>query len=527
MFNTLTEVLLHHAGTRANAVAILDNGLSLTWSEFLRRIARLGSVLIQAGIRQSDRFGILALNSWRQAEVVHAGQWIGAIPVPVNFRLAPVEIRTILDDSDCKLVIVDEQFSRLLDEPASADWKNRRLLISDDENGCYEQAIRSGEPVDPATGSADTEALLLFTGGTSGRAKGVPLTHGNIIANAEQVSSRWTARPDDVVLHVPPMFHSAELVKTVYFMQGAANAYLPKFDPGALLGAIEEFRVTFALLVPTMLMLTLQSGKVPQYDVSSLKQIIYGASPMPADWVKAAFDAFPDVEIAQGYGLTETAPLLTMLDHQSHLDALAEGNTARLSSCGRALDGVELKIMDDNGQECTTGQLGEIYARGDNVFKGYINQDELTKQVLVDGWFRTGDLGYLDSDGYLYLKDRKQDMIVTGGENVYSSEVEAVLNLHPDILEVAVIGIPDEIYGEKMIGVATARSGSDPTRDELIDFCRDKIGGYKIPKQIHIVENLPKSALGKVLKTELRSRYNQGTSDLISGSFAEVLSNSG
>ena len=301
------------------------------------------------------------------------------------------------------------------------------------------------------------------------------------------------------------MFHSAELVKTVYFIQGAANAYLPKFDPDALLSTIEQFRVTFALLVPTILMVTLQSGKVAHYDVSSLKQIIYGASPMLADWIKSAFEAFPNVEIAQGYGLTETAPLLTMLDHQSHVDALATGNPTRLSSCGRKLDGVELKIVDNDGGECAVGQVGEIYTRGDNVFRGYLNQEELTREVLADGWFRTGDLGYLDEEGYLYLKDRKQDLIVTGGENVYSSEVEAVLNQHPGVLEVAVIGVPDEIYGEKVIAVVTALSEPVLTQDDLIDFCRGKIGGYKIPKEIHFVENIPKSALGKVLKTELRT----------------------
>ena len=504
---TLTDVLLHNARTRADAVAVLDHELSLTWSEFARRIARLGGVLNRSGINRGDRFGILALNSWRQAEVIHAGQWIGATPVPINFRLAPAEIRTIIDDAECELLVVDEQFVGLLDGPELADWKSRHLLINGNKTGFYEWAVKSGEPMKPATGSADTEALLLFTGGTSGRAKGVPLTHGNIIANARQVGSRWSARPDDVVLHVPPMFHSAELVKTVYFMQGAASVYLPKFDPDALLRTIEEFRITFALLVPTMLMLTLQSGKVSQYDTSSLKQIIYGASPMSAEWVRAAFEKFPGVEIAQGYGLTETAPLLTMLDHQSHVQALETGNTARLSSCGRVLEGVELKIMDSNGRDCATGQVGEICAHGDNVFNGYINQDELTDEVLAEGWFRTGDLGYLDNDGYLYLKDRKQDMIVTGGENVYSGEVEAVLNRHPDVLEVAVIGIPDEIYGEKVMGLATAKSGSNLTQAELVSFCKDKIGGYKIPKEIHIVDSLPKSALGKILKTELRNRY--------------------
>ena len=505
--NTLVDVLLNNAKTLGQATAVIDHGISLTWSEYIRRISKLGRVLNQSGINQGDRFGILALNSWRQAEITHAGYWTGASPVPINFRLAPVEIQSIINDAGCKLVVVDRQFSHLLDDPELAGWKNNHLLISDDKNGAYERSLITAEPSEPVNGSANDEALLLFTGGTSGRAKGVPLTHGNIIANAKQVGSRWSAQPDDVVLHVPPMFHSAELVKTVYLMTGAANVYLPKFDPESLLSAIEQFRVTFALLVPTMLMLTLQSGKVEHYDVSSLRQIIYGASPMSADWIKSAFKAFPDVEIAQGYGLTETAPLLTMLDHQPHVDALATGNPSRLASCGRILEGVELKIMDDNGGECVTEQVGEIYTRGDNVFKGYINQSRLNDEVLVEGWFHTGDLGYLDDEGYLYLKDRKQDLIVTGGENVYSSEVETVLNQHPGVLEVAVIGVPDEIYGEKVIAVVTAISKPGLTQNELMDFCRDKIGGYKIPKEIHIVESLPKSAMGKILKTELRSKY--------------------
>ena len=506
---TLTDVLLNNAGTRGAATAVIDSRISLTWSEFVRRISKLGRVLNRSGINRGDRFGILSLNSWRQAEVIHAGQWIGATPVPVNFRLAPVEMQSIFHDAGCKLVAVDRQFSGLLEAPELAAWKDSRLLIGDDENSTYERSLITAEPSDPVTASANDEALVLFTGGTSGRAKGVPLTHGNIIANAKQVGSRWPAKPGDIVLHVPPMFHSAELVKTVYLIQGAASVYLPKFDPDALLQTIEEFNVSFALLVPTMLMLTLQSGKVSQYDVSSLKQIIYGASPMSADWVKAAFEAFPNVEIAQGYGLTETAPLLTMLDHRSHVDALATGNPTRLSSCGRALEGVDIKIMDSVEAECATGQVGEIYARGGNVFRGYLNRAELTKDVLVDGWFRTGDLGYLDNEGYLYLKDRKQDMIVTGGENVYSGEVEAVLNRHPAILEAAVIGVPDEIYGEKVIAVVTAKSGSDPAQDEIMDFCRGRIGGYKIPKEIYVVESLPKSALGKILKTELRRNYSK------------------
>ncbi len=354
----------------------------------------------------------------------------------------------------------------------------------------------------------DMEALLLFTGGTSGMPKGVPLTHRNIISNANQIGQRWKSARDDVVLHIPPMFHSADLVKTIYMIKGATQVYLPRFEPEFLLQTIEKFRVTFILLVPTMLMMTLESGLLEKYDLSSLRRMIYGASPMSADWIRRARQAFPDVEIAQGYGLTETSPLLSMLAHDEHTHALEQDNFNRLSSCGRPLPGVEIRIIGDDGNKMPTGEAGEIIVKGDNVFKGYINQAELNTETLNNGWFHTGDIGYFDDEGFLYLLDRKKDMIVCGGENVYSGEVETILDKHPRVLESAVIGIPDEILVERVEAVVVLDPGQEIKETELIDFCRKYIAGYKLPKKIHTVDSMPKSALGKILKTELRKKYS-------------------
>jgi len=390
-------------------------------------------------------------------------------------------------------------------------WNNRSLYLGSQEanNRNYETLIASAVPADPVNTLADDEAILLYTGGTTGKSKGVPLSHRNILSNARHIGSVWPASSDDVVLHLPPMFHSADLVKTIYMLNGAANVYLPRFEPELLLQTIEDYRVTFVLMVPTIIMRVLESGLVNKYDLSSLKQIIYGASPMSAAWIKKTFETFPGVEIAQGYGLTETAPLLTMLDHQSHITALKSENHKHLASCGRPLIGIDIKIVDEQDHALPSGSEGEIVVRGENVFKGYLDRPEIDAEVFKEDWFYTSDVGYMDEDGYLYLKGRKHDIIMTGGEKVYSSEVEAVIYQHPDVAECAVIGIPDLQYGERVHAVVVTIPGSHIDETELLDHCRKHIGGYKLPRKIDMLDQLPKSAVGKILKTELRLRYKE------------------
>jgi long-chain acyl-CoA synthetase len=253
--------------------------------------------------------------------------------------------------------------------------------------------------------------------------------------------------------------------------------------------------------------MSLQANILDQYDLSSLQSIMYGSSPMDPEWIQRAMDAFPQVELIQTYGLTETSPLLTALDFDTHQTALESGDHQRLKSCGRPLIGVDLQIVDEAGRGLPPGEVGEVAVRGPNVFKGYLNLPQITESVLRDGWFHTGDVGRVDEAGYLYIMDRKKDVIITGGENVYSSEVETVLYQHPAVFEAAVFGLPDEQYGEQVCAAIVLKSGGQVEVAELIDFCRKRIGGYKIPRRIEFLEEMPKSAVGKILKRTLREMF--------------------
>lgn len=508
--STLATALWNTAKDHGDSLAVIDPEGNFSWAEYIERVGTAAGLLQQLGLGQGQRYGILALNSWRQAEITHAGYWIGATPVPLNFRLAAPEIAEILNDASCQLIILDSAFAPLLESPELNHWKQRCIYFSasDDEAGKdYDRLHAEANPVDLVELEPQAEAILLYTGGTTGKAKGVPLSHANILANAGQIASAWSASSEDVVLHLPPMFHSAELVKTLYMLAGAASIYQPRFDPENLLQTIEKFRVSFVLMVPTIIAMLLESSQLEKYDLSSLRQIIYGASSMSTPQLKLTFAAFPGVEIAQGYGLTETAPLISMLDYQSHLAALESGNDQRLASCGRALDGVTIRIVDEQGRDVVGGDTGEILVKGKNVFAGYLNQAELNQEIFNDGWFLTGDVGYMDAEGYLYLKDRRHDLIMTGGEKVYSAEVEAVLYMHPAVSECAVIGTAHAVYGEQVHAIVVTAKDKSLTEAELIEHCRQHIGAYKLPRRVDMVESLPKSAMGKILKSELRKQW--------------------
>jgi acyl-CoA synthetase (AMP-forming)/AMP-acid ligase II len=322
-----------------------------------------------------------------------------------------------------------------------------------------------------------------------------------------QVGSVLAPQADDVVLHVAPMFHSAELVLAGYTLQGAAQAYLPRFTPEAFLAAVQQHRVTVTLLVPAMLMMLLRSGLLDRCDLSSLRRVIYGASPLPPEAIELVAHWLPGVQLTQGYGLTETGPLLTLLDAADHRLAQQGLHRERLASCGRWLPAVELRIVDDDGADLPAGAVGEIVVRGPNVFGGYLADPEATADAWRGDAFATGDVGRVDDDGYLYLLDRRKDVVISGGENVYSVEVEAALLQHPAVAEAAVIGVPDPIYGEAVHGVVVLHPDAHADCAALQQFCRGLIGGYKIPRTISFVGSLPRSAMGKVLKSTLRARH--------------------
>ncbi len=505
----LPSIILENAHLYGRRPAILDDEGRFTWSQFTDRVARAAGVLTGKGLRPGERFAILMRNGFRNAELLWAGYWAGFVPVPINWRLSPREIAAILEDSGAKLIASASEFAPLLDSPPLARWRERVVSIeaAAGEKAQYEALIAASEPAPLRESGGNDDAILLYTSGTTGRGKGVRLTHANIIADAWQNGLALGLRPDDIYMHVAPMFHSADLNGTICFLLGCGHVYLAQFTPAAMFAAIERHRVTVTNLVPTMVKMMAEDPQAENFDVSTLRLIYYGSSPMPLEWLNAARARFPGVAWYQGYGLTETSPILTAMDHESHVKCFESGDVTRLKSAGVPVAGVQMRIVDDQDRPLPTGETGEVVVRGPNVSPGYFNRDAENAQAFRGGWFHTGDVGRLDEDGFLYLVDRKKDVIITGGENVYSTEVEAALFRHPDIAEAAVIGVPDDTLGEALFAVIAPKRGMTLTAEDVIAHCRQYIGGFKVPRRMVFVDALPRTALGKVQKNVLRERY--------------------
>ena len=509
----LPTVLAENARIHGRRGAMLDQDGQFTWAEFADRVARAAGVLRSFGLQRGERFAVLMRNSFRQAELLWAGYWSGVVPVPINWRLSPVEIAAILEDAECRLIAAEEEFLTVLDSPALAAWRNRVLKIetSGGPKADYEDLLRITAPVALEPAQEDDDAMLLYTGGTTGRSKGVRLSHRNILSNGWQSGLVSGIRTRDVYAHVAPMFHAADLHGTMGFLMGCSHVYLPQFTPAAAAACIERDQVTITHWVPTMIKVFTEAAEPAHHDLSSLRMLFYGSSPMPVEWTRDVCALLPGIELFHCYGLTETSPLISILDSASVREALESRDMSRLKSAGRPLPGVQLRITDDDGRPLPAGETGEIVVRGPNVSAGYLKRDRETAAALRDGWFHTGDLGRMDDDGFIFLVDRKKDMIITGGENVYSSEVEAVLYTHPGISEAAVIGVPDERYGEALFAVIVPKAGATITAEGVIEHCRAHIGGYKIPRRVALVETLPRTAVGKVQKAELRRIYGAPT----------------
>ena len=502
---SLGQVLNSNICHRGNKVALIDGDQSWTYFEFGMRIKKLANLLSEYGLASGDRFAIFAKNSRYFEELRWAGFLTGVVPVAVNWRLAPPEIEHVLQDAACKTIFVDEEFLDHFKSPQLIPWQEGLKEIGPKLDKEIEaiDPIRELPDIEP-----DDDAMLFYTGGTTGRSKGVRISHWNIISCGLAFGLGVGAEEDDTYLHVAPMFHSADLLATAWFINGARHCYLPNFSPEGFLQSIAEHHVTATVTVPAMLMAVTGGLKVSEFDTSSLRTLIYGASPMAFEWTKRVAEAFPDVNFLNCYGLTETSPDLTIFDAKEFRAAIESGDQDGIvTSVGKPNALVDLRIMDPNGNEMATGEVGELWASGPNIMKGYLNLPEETKASVTDGWLHTGDMARIDPDGYVYLLDRLKDMVITGGENVYSSEVEAALNQHPSVSEASVIGIPDEKLGEALFAVVVLHEGKNADEAELIKHCRPLIGGYKIPRQYAFADALPKSALGKPLKGELRKKY--------------------
>jgi long-chain acyl-CoA synthetase len=510
---TLTATMVRAEQISGNRPAIVDPEGTFTWHQYMDRVRRAVGLLRSLGVERGERFGILSRNSFRQAELIHAGFWMGAIPVPGNFRLAPTELAYIYDNAECKLVAVEDYFEQMIGADELKPWAADPLWIAGPggkpPGKSYEDLLARAEPLPVAhPRSEEDDAILLYTGGTTGRSKGVRLSHRNVVINGMQTAFAMRPNHDDVYLHVAPMFHSADLFGITYTLAGGAHAFLPQFTGKDTLRTIETLGITQLMLTPTMIIMTLQEPDFERYDLSKLRRIFYGSSPMDAVWIERMVKAYKGVEVVQGYGLTETSPILTMMNHQDHVHAIETGNLDLLRGCGKPIPGVELEIRGGDDKPVPLGTPGEIVVRAPNASThGYLKRPKETKEAFRGGWFHTGDVARMDEEGNVYLLDRMKDMVITGAENVYTSEVEAALYKHEKIHECAVVGVPDETYGEALLAAVVPAPGATLEPEQLIAHCRKYIGGYKIPRRYVFLDELPKSAMNKILKNELRARY--------------------
>ena len=486
-----------------------------TFACHLDRLLRLvHSMRVVLGIEPGDRFGVLAMNGHEYLELYHAAMFGAGVINPLNMRFTATELAYVLNDSDSKVVFTDPVFAPLLDGALAAGAKVDKVVIiggemdtgetGADTTVAYEDLLWVGKPVMPAEPEEDDAAILMYTGGTTGFPKGALLEQRAEVLNIYHVLGAIGLREDRRFLFQSPMFHAA-LVAGVLGIPatGATSVTIPIFEPGLVLRAIEEEEIDTTMVIPIMLSMIEQAEGFSPERLSSLRQLVYGASPISQDLIVRWLKMLPDTDFLQGYGMTEAASALTFLGPEDH----RRGGEA-LTAAGRSLFGVELRIIDSLGNALPRGETGEVCARGGNLMREYWHKPEETQAVLRDGWYRTGDMGFVDESSLLHLTDRMKDMIVTGGENVYSIEVENAIASHPSVKEVAVIGIPSPKWGEAVHAVVVLRQGMLATADELIEHARTILAGFKVPKSIEFRDGpLPLSGAFKPLKRELRRRY--------------------
>jgi acyl-CoA synthetase (AMP-forming)/AMP-acid ligase II len=469
--------------------ALASGAVRPTFRELHDRVAGIAAALDRQGFRAGDRLAMLLPNELDYLELVYACASLGLIAVPVNSRLSIPEIDHLITDASPRGII-----------------RHSSLPVPTVKLEC--QVVLDKDPLDlrgdshpDAIYDPDAVLALIYTSGTTGHPKGVVVTHANLLANVNHLNYWMPYREGSVHLHAAPIFHILDfpfMFAAPAF--GACQVAIPKFSPQSFCETVQRERVSQSVLVPTMINLLVQFDKLGNYDLTSLETLAYGGSPMAPELIHRIRKVLPNLKLIQGYGLSEAGFLTGLKDDEHTVD--------RLMSCGRTCPGIDMRVVDKSGKELQAGDHGELVARGANVMRGYWNNPEETKNAFRDGFFRTGDVGYRDPNGYFYILDRLKDMIVTGGENVYSGEVEAVIYQHPVVREAAVFGIPDPQWGELVAACVVRKPGQALSENELIVHCRRSLANYKIPRRVELSDDeLPKSGTGKILKRVLRERF--------------------
>ncbi|MFT5604837.1 MAG: acyl-CoA synthetase (AMP-forming)/AMP-acid ligase II [Paracoccaceae bacterium] len=508
LFHSLTDHLDFHAANRGDVMMARDAEQTLNFAQARDHVNCIAGAIQASGLKPGDRAGILAKNSINNICVFLACARLGVVAVGLNYRLTQPEVEFIASDAELEILFFDNEFDGL-----RGDYLRTKPGV------CFDSAdpapklsvwIDGAEPVTESTTGGEDVLFQMYTSGTTGLPKGVLITHRNVLLMTYQapMTTGKGARVGEVGLVVAPVFHAVGLVGALMsVVYGGSMIIHRDYDPVGMIDALVNEKINTTAVIPVMLQFSIACvPDIAERDFSHLHTINYGASPIGEDLLQQCMDIFK-CDFIQGYGQTEATLALTFLTAEDHKQALA-GKPELLRSCGRAVFGTEIRIVDTQGNTLPNGDIGEIVARGPQLMKGYWKRDEATASTIVDGWLHTGDAGRIDNEGYVYIQDRVKDMIISGGENIYPAELENVLMSHPQIQDAAVVGAPSKKWGE--IPVAVLVSGGNPelTPDELVEFCRDKLAGYKIPRAVEYVDALPRNPTGKILKKDLRAQFH-------------------
>jgi long-chain acyl-CoA synthetase len=492
MSENLASILTRSAEQNGDGIAVKLDDVELNYTVVNEGAKRVAGLLQGKGVEPGDRVGVMLPNVPFFPSVYYGILRLGCIVVPMNVLLKEREVQYYLDDSGAKLVFAWHDFGEAAEPGAKAAGAEYVPVDPAD----FAQIVFQADPVEEvAEAAADDTAVILYTSGTTGQPKGAELTHSNLKRNAEVSSGLVDLSQDDVALGALPLFHSFGQTCTMNAVvaAGAMMTQLPRFDPDKALEIIERDKATIFQGVPTMYNAILHSEKRDDYDTSSLRACMSGGSAMPEELMRNFEQAF-DTKILEGYGLSETSPVASF----NHLD-----RERKPGSIGTPIEGVEMKVVDDDGNEVPQGEIGEIVVKGHNVMKGYWQRPDATAEAIKDGWFHTGDMARVDEDGYFFIVDRKKELIIRGGYNVYPREVEEVLYEHPAVQEAAVIGVEDEKMGEEVGAAVVLKKGEEVSESDLRSFVKDQVASYKYPRKIWFADELPKGPTGKILKREI------------------------
>ncbi len=511
---TIGDLLTRNANKFPEKRAVVFEDCSMTFRGLNDRVNRLAHALLDRGLEKGDRVGALVHNCHQFIEIYFAAAKVGGIFCPYNNHLKQWELKVILYYSTPKFLFLDNDFAGMISE-LQPQLVSTDTYISLQKPGYqvmedYEKLIAGGRSAEPAVKVAEDDILsIIFTAGTTGKPKGAMRTHRHLMSNATASAIDLKVEYDERVLITFPMYHVAcednivrhsFLPNTIYIKREGG------FNPGEILDYISKERISRCQFVPTMIHSMLQVPNVDSYDLSSLRLILYAGSTMPVALLKRALAIFP-CGFAQMYGQTESGPFTTVLKPEDHVLDGTEKSLARLASSGRAAVNYEIRVVDEHDNDVRTGEIGEIVGRSEAMMVGYWHMPEETQKKLANGWLHTGDLGRLDEEGYMYVVERKNDMIISGGVNVYPREIEEVLYRHPAVSEASVIGLPDEHWGEVVKAVIVLNEGAQVSEGEIIEFCGKNLAGFKKPKSVDFWKELPKSPQGKILKKEIRTHY--------------------